>query len=66
MDMANLIFGTVIVLVLGAGAFFALRLGKVGPSSPKTGGQVTDPTTSPSTDNERGASLDKQKTPAAE
>jgi hypothetical protein len=64
MSTANIVFGGLIALVIIGGAFFALRLGKVGPSVPKTGGQMPVDTTPENP--ERHGSLDKQKRPAAE
>jgi len=64
MSTADMIFSGLIAVALIGGAFFALRLGKVGPSVPKTGGQMPVDTTPESP--ERHGSLDKQKNPAAE
>jgi hypothetical protein len=61
---ADIIFGGLLAVAIIGGGWFALRLGKVGPSVPKTGGQMPVDTTPESP--ERHGSLDKQKSPAAE
>jgi hypothetical protein len=64
MSTADMIFGGLILLAVIGGGWFATRLGKEGPSVPKTGGQMPVDTTSDKY--ERGTSLDKKKKPSAE
>lgn len=61
---ADIIFGGLLAVAIIGGGWFAIRLGKEGPSVPKTGGQVPVDTTSPEYD--RRTSLDPQQKPAAE
>lgn len=66
MSKSDIIFSVLIAVPIIGGALIALRLGKGASGGTKSGGQVTETIPPLPTDNERGASLDKQKKPAAQ